>query len=276
MKSIRQFAAGGIASAFLFTFLTETAYPEVIRVSDEEILINGPIEEGDYERLISLSAEMIESRAKDKELSAKIRSLRLRLNSPGGNVFEAIKIADFVHEMWIHVVVDEMPNSDEEVRCLSACSLIFIAGISHSYKQSFSEPTVTLGFHRPYINPEVNKELSAYESRAIYDAVETSFKEAMRRFGAPESLISKTFNHSSSEIYILSTTEYHELFPPERPWFNEYINAKCGNVSTKQKIESEQQKIDYAKAVLQRELCKRLHIRTHQAQKIQDYLDALP
>jgi hypothetical protein len=280
-----------------FCLFSGSATADVRRFSQSSILIEGPIIRGDYDQVVALSAAMIaENDALPETRKTQMFSLSLRLNSPGGDVQEAFKISNFVREMWIQTELSdplivtrmnkdgelsetEQARKDETLEvggdgpivCYSACSLIFLAGISRSYKASELGRSVELGFHRPYINPEVNRHLSPDESKSVYAVLEKDFKEAMRRYGAPESLIAKTFNASSSDIEVLSQQQFQALFPTEEPWFGEYINAKCGSIKTAGDFSTKEEMQAYVIPLLKRTICMRLHIRDHQRSQIKQY-----
>ena len=287
-----------LQTALVASFFVASATAEIKRLDRSTILLEGPIASGDFDRLVELSAEMIAENNELPETSVtKMFAVRLRLNSPGGDVAEAFKIADFVREMWIHTEVSDPSvvrqiDKDGEILqkesasrgenfelggegpiiCYSACSLIFLAGIPRSYLPSTLGRSVELGFHRPYLDPGVNRQLTPDESRSVYLVLEASFKEAMRRYGAPESLIMQTFNASSADINILSKEQFDAIFPLEEPWFAEYINAKCGSVRTTGGFKTKEETQAHVKSVTVRAICSRWVKNEHQRSKIRDYI----
>lgn len=113
------------------------------------ILLEGEIVPGDAQRL--------------REQAAILNSwgapLVLMLNSPGGNVSEALKIADFVRSSWATTWVKgktvPVKEKDRSVAaCDSACPIIFFAGIERRYS---SDNWRHYDADDPYIIPMENR-----------------------------------------------------------------------------------------------------------------------
>lgn len=93
------------------------------------------------------------------------------LDSPGGSFAEAIKIGEYMKEQNIGAQLEK------DAKCLSACSLIFMAGSYYAHEVGslfwrIMHPTAQLGFHVPSLVVE--------EGNYQKDSVEKAYQIAMR------------------------------------------------------------------------------------------------
>lgn len=95
----------------------------------EDLYAAGPIQQGDDLVL----------RAAHQE--APVRRLVL-VNSPGGAFLTSLRIARWVEELRITTVAAG--------HCLSACSVVFMAGEKRQFAQTLSGQTHLIGIHGPY------------------------------------------------------------------------------------------------------------------------------
>lgn len=174
----------------------------------EGLLLHGEIVPGDYDLLIE---------AITKDTQRFYNSSGLILSSPGGDVSEALKIANFVKHTYRPVWVGEWAGP-----CVSACFFIYAAA---SERQA---GTGTIGVHRPYVNQKRLIGMSIVES-------EESQKQAMRAARAylvendvPTNIIDKMFQSASTEVYWLSREELDAELGRHPPWFEQYLIAHCG------------------------------------------------
>ena len=152
------------------------------------VYITGTIQEGDYEAALSAARDVLKSG----------NNVDFVLDSPGGDVVEAMKIGELVSKLhsrtiiWGRDINEEPKNAS---KCFSSCFLIFIAGSermpndNYRYGQVSIEKLPVLGIHRPYIHPAANKRLGLADAEAAYSRIETIVRDYMRRFGAPNDLI---------------------------------------------------------------------------------------
>lgn len=84
-----------------------------------QIIINGVIANGDFDKIRSIFDTGITFDPSGGEIGAS--GPFICMDSPGGSLSEAIKIAAFIKDRSMTVV---LPNA----RCESACSIIFMAG----------------------------------------------------------------------------------------------------------------------------------------------------
>lgn len=117
------------------------------------LLLSGPIEAGDTERLKAVIDKL---KASGQSI---FRNTTLTLNSPGGALDPAIELLNFVRENGLatHIAAG--------ARCLSGCGLVFMAGTwldgdDTKDTNRVMNPKGTLGFHAPFAFDK-NKELPA-------------------------------------------------------------------------------------------------------------------
>lgn len=144
--------------------------------SPEVIHLRGPI---------SPNSGLDFQRALDAAPGAKI----LALDSPGGVVNIALLIAYSVHRRHLSTFV---PSGSS---CLSACALIFFAGVQHTVLGS-------LGVHQIYAAgvPDLNQ-----AQVTISDII-----DVLSRFGAPDAVLTIMFRTPPSQMHIFSAAEIVE------------------------------------------------------------------
>lgn len=134
--------------------ITTNAFPADISVSDEQqfsgrlysatIMIDGPIEVGDYDKIVR---EL--SRIDGYEYGFNDGPTKVKLNSPGGSYPEGLRIGGLLREKGIGTYV-----ADGSI-CYSACAIIFMHGTvlldGERYLNRSIHPTARLGFHAPYL-----------------------------------------------------------------------------------------------------------------------------
>jgi hypothetical protein len=131
----------------LILLQVNTAFGAEIRKSEKKtcvLSLDGEIVPGDFSRLVDIAAK--EFLGVDGESSARDT---ICLNSPGGNVSEGVKLAEFFHKNGIGTVIDE------GAECYSMCAIMFMMGIAQGPEVTFVNRklhiTGKLGFHRPFL-----------------------------------------------------------------------------------------------------------------------------
>ncbi len=124
--------------------------------SDGVVLVSGPIEKGDAAMLRRVLLKNPD--ADDEQLNVP-RPFHVILNSPGGNLLEAIEMGQFLAG-WRY------GNGGESLggvfvlngqRCMSACAMIFslaVADRDENTLERFVEVGAELGFHMPFLPPD--------------------------------------------------------------------------------------------------------------------------
>jgi hypothetical protein len=109
----------------------------------------------------------------------------LHLNSKGGSVGDARQLQYLVQDRGLTTVVD--------AQCLSACTLVFLAGV-----ERYMTPGAKLGFHR-------EKAMGA--SQAEINMFEETDAQHMLALGISSSFVDKAFSTPSSDMWIPTVEE---------------------------------------------------------------------
>jgi hypothetical protein len=159
----RPFVAAIIGCALLICAPDARAlqYRDISKQSRIAILARGPIIAGDFSRLI----EFI------RTIPQTDRIMGFIIDSPGGNVLEAEKLADMIAKFKLSVVV---PSNSE---CSSACFLLFAAA-SHR----IAAPNALIGVHSVSQNGKEN---------AFSFAATTALARDLAALGVPPEIIGK-------------------------------------------------------------------------------------
>ena len=178
---------------------------------DPTVMMKGPIEEGDFERL---AAYLNGNPAAFLFFFMK----GLYLDSPGGDVREALKIASFIEQNFIDTIVESGST------CASSCFLIFSAGSRRVMKQG-----AKIGVHRITLSAY---ELDIAKTESIVQPTAENVEKYLRRTGMPSRVLEKMNETPASSVYwvtfdwllnegILSAFEF-------RPSFIDVAAKKCG------------------------------------------------
>lgn len=185
---------------FKYTYSTDLNGSQYI----ERFVINGTIQRGDYTRFLSFIR---------RDPDAFYLGVNdVNLSSPGGDLAEALKIADVLKGTFAHIISDKP--------CISACFFMFLSATTHA-----ATPNV-LGLHRPYFDPVYFSQLTPSQAEAQQSRLLAQARKILEANSVPQYLIEAMFSKSSSEVYWLNSEDLYRL--GERPaWFEELIIARC-------------------------------------------------
>jgi len=215
--------------------------------------IDGAIEKGDYEKLKRILKKDLISKLgwlssqrldfvnnTEYSISAleKLYSVwrpTISVNSTGGDVLESIQIGRLIRQLRMDVSVYKPSGSTFEIKCLSACMNIRIAGINGLASDDFNFIRYGLGVHRPSFDDEYFAGLSSSEAEALYLKYENEVKAYMIEMGASQGLIDLTFNTPSSDIHMLKLTKFNTpiVTYSSIPWWEERVDANCSRWESK-------------------------------------------
>ena len=171
------------------------------------LVISGEIVPGDYDRLLSRILD-----DEDRFLAQN----KIILASDGGDVAEALKIAQLVKSLFTEVIVGPLTG-----RCVSACFFIYAAA-----NQRGTDGKRLIGINRPYIVD--SDAVSAPTADATI--AETSALARVRVFlqenAVPDYLVDEMFRHASDDAYWLSADDEKSL-GLRSPAFDRYLMKKC-------------------------------------------------
>lgn len=201
-----------------------------------QILFSGPIESGDAARLLELFR---------RSPQVGTTYIALVLDSPGGDVDEALRISEIVKSTLLHTQLythNELrayltgvrgigkPNAvGMKRRCASACVLIWIAGPEHSAFEG------QLGLHRPYFAKAAYGHSNPVEISRQQNRIMRLTRDYLLQEGMPSQLVEKMLQHSSQEVHWVTESETNSI-PYMAAWWNEMLIARCGQKSRNETI----------------------------------------
>lgn len=201
------------------------------------IRLNGTIVKGDYERIRGLA----------RNISNAGSQIIVSLNSPGGDFEEALRIAELLRELNAQTYISGSLARDASMpfeKCYSACFLIHASGSIRHYvfdNMRFDpggnlilEKEPVLGIHRPYLNPEVNRKLSASESRSRYESIEASARKLLGQVSVPQDIVDTMFRTPSNEILLISRSDFDARIGQSQPYYQEWLKSRCGKLEKKE------------------------------------------
>lgn len=256
---MRKLLAAMISIATIGTSHAGEVYVPSLR---NEIYFNGNIEEGDLEKIVEAFYFTLLSHGEPTTL---------HFNSRGGDVAEGLKIAEFVREAWVTVRVSKtvaptgtyrkvLPQKwdvlngakpdepfftenrwPQDSECYSICALILAASPTPEYLP-YAGPS--LGFHRPFINPDINSRLTPAQSKRLYEDVNAAFVQAALEYGLPSDFVDRVMRVSSSDILTLGYDDWEKIISGHVPWFEEYFRANCETLTEQEEIQLERYEND--------------------------------
>lgn len=198
------------ASGFPFVAGAADVYVERYAVN-----LNGEIRAGDAERIASLVGQ-------EKGL------LRLIINSPGGDLVEAMRIKDIVNGLHIDV------NVAKGGYCVSACFFIFLEGYNRRATASNDDGTLSpkekrdrwagvVGIHRPYLKSPTGDVIGVKKQEDVMRNV----RGYLATKGVPQHLIDEMMARPSNDVYWLRPNDLN-LLGEFSPGDEEAVIARCG------------------------------------------------
>lgn len=188
---------------------------ETNEYGNRQLAFRGPIEQGDAQRLLGFLAFGNGCQNECRlDIYNYLRAGSIALDSPGGSVSEAIKIANYVEQSGLSVFVPA------NAICASACFLIYV---SAPIRVSAGEVIV----HRPYFDmTKMTGGEQARYSRAYQEASSESRQFLLAR-SVPSDLIDKMMETPSASGYVLTPYD-HDRIGVLSPAVEEYVLQRCG------------------------------------------------
>jgi hypothetical protein len=171
----------------------------------QKIKISGEIQQGDNEKLVNF----IRTNPMDA-LTGKIY-----LSSNGGDVREAMKLAQTLKRIYKIIIVDDV--------CASSCLLLYLSGGMRIVNKG------RLGVHRPYFKNAYFDQLPLVKAEVEYKKMERDFYDFVTSQGLPRSIYEKLLATPSTEVYWLTSNDL-ALIGMSPPYLEEKIIAACGAV----------------------------------------------
>jgi hypothetical protein len=170
------------------------------------ISLSGPIVAGDYERFVQLiRSDPFNAVAADQVF----------LDSEGGSVNEALKLAGLIKELYRTTVISSGRS------CLSSCFFLYVAGV-----ERIAHSEGKLGIHRPYYGKTDSTHLSAAVAEKRYASADAQVRAFLSSVGVPTPYIEKMFSVRSVEMYYLTRRDIEKI-GDYAPWYEELLIANC-------------------------------------------------
>lgn len=157
----------------------------------------------------------------------RIGTFRIFINSVGGNVSEALKIAKLIRELELHVILPM------DGKCFSACFYLYSAGV---FRLAYDDESI--GIHSPSFEKKFFNELSQEEANLIYKGKEAEAYDVLRDFNIPEKFISQMKSVPSQELHFLSLSDVTELI------FDRIYNERLISFNVNTKLDGESSYVD--------------------------------
>lgn len=142
-----------------------------------------------------------------------------KFNSPGGDPFEALKIADVLNRYFVSVATGQCAGECDGRTdvCASACSLIYLAANERFGNAVF--------LHRPSFPLAFFGSLTGEQAKRAYDAAWRRLRKEMEERSIPRDDIDLIMDIPSASV-----KRVRGGYPPDSPWMEEWLTAKCGAV----------------------------------------------
>lgn len=137
----------------------------------------------------------------DRATAAKINGvplIKLELDSPGGDVVEAVSIGQLIYQNYIMTTV--RPGRE----CVSACVFILMAGAVH-----YPADGASVGVHKPLLVSWSH--MSATQARAKYDALMDYLRQYFSELGVSDRAYDIMMRTASGDMRYFSTAELDQL-----------------------------------------------------------------
>lgn len=171
--------------------------------------IDGEIVKGDFERIVAAKDDYFVHNGESTGQTIAC------LNSPGGSLYEGLKIAEFFYETGVGTYIDE---SDE---CSSVCAIIFLMGVAKGGEVAYVNRQLhvkgLLGIHRPYMTLDDARSYTSGDINDAYDLgidaayilIDLANKKApwSSKTMIPSDLLNKMLSVPGSDIYYVRLIE---------------------------------------------------------------------
>lgn len=135
------------------------------------------------------------------------------LDSPGGDLLEAMRIGQFIRETATGTVVAK--------ECSSACVFILVAGTSRTALDG-----ALIGLHRPIFEANAFAGLSFPEAEERHRHLRNVARSYLENMEMTTAEIEKMFSIDSDDVYYLTPPHKARLLVPPSA-YSEWIRAKC-------------------------------------------------
>jgi len=214
--------------------IRRTGADELRYVGYAQLVFEGEIAPGDYDRLLRLI---------DESCAGIYGCLNgIFLASPGGNLFEAMKIGRLVRKLRLetHLPSDLPPpdrqraeatlkNANANYGCLSACFFIFVAGAD---RESGGVPI--LGIHRPsFLGDDLNNShrMSGNQAAASAGQLRMVVGDYLKEMGVPTKYADLMFAVPNDRLRFIGGNDFAKDLAGYIPELRAWLDVKCNNLT---------------------------------------------
>jgi len=196
----------------------------LVRDDYRSLIIEGPIESGDYEHFLKVV----------KDNQGKLADVYLL--SPGGDFVEAMKIGRAMRAFELGSVVpgrnsagqpfcydDSMPRNPANCTAASAAFFIHVGAVERA--------GLYLVVHRPYFAPEQFAKLTESQAQAAFDALQRDARAYMTEMGVPPQVQEEVMGTPPDKGLVLDDKTVRNYYVGEIPYQQEWRHAKCAQLS---------------------------------------------
>lgn len=175
--------------------------------------LSGTIEKGDFDKIVRIFRQ--------ERNFPRVATIE----SPGGNILEAIKIAKLFRKG--RVMVWAVSGT-----CNSSCFLI-VAG------SALREVEVDIGLHRPRYDDSYFAGLAAEDAEKEYKKLNRLVRQFLKESYVPEDIVDMMISTSSDKAIYLTPEEFERRIGKISPDYEEWLLAKCGSMSQQEQEDVE-------------------------------------
>ena len=198
---------------------------EPLKVFRGTLLVEGPIERGDFDKVRRFLA--------DRNKFEKIRK-GVFLASPGGEVMESIKIGYLLRALQLRTLLPSLPSDQNSLiqasdlrrpanyLCGSACFFLYVAGVDRNPAR-----VGRLGIHRPIVKPRFNLPTSQKAKAIAAHTIEDAIGFYLRRMNVPDGLVRVMYSISNDKIHWITEPEFSEFVRWTSPEFTQQLRREC-------------------------------------------------
>lgn len=182
------------------------------------ILLRGSIVRGDADRLLTT----LRNQPRGSDIYRY-----LLLDSPGGDVAEALKLIKVVRDALLQTqnYAPFRLAGDPAYTCASSCVLVLMAGVQRNFAPFNGG---RLGLHRPSFSVDTYSGKSlASDLAERQHQVMRYVREFLLSEGMPQLLVEEMMNRSSKEIYWIDFAKDWLEVRPRAAWFDEMLISRC-------------------------------------------------
>ncbi len=226
MKQLRALLKGSLLFLCFIYSITALQATTISAAPTGGIAIEGEIKPGDYKKFLLFRLDLF--------LKSKVVGNHVFLDSPGGNVEEALEFAEFFSTYLFSTYVLDGKS------CFSACTIIWAGGVERNL-----ERTGRLGFHRLSFK---EKELDIQKTKSALTPANLKVIAFFKEVGFPNSIIEKMNETAPTDLFIIDLRWLinQDLITAisYQPIFLDVVEKRCGVNPTTAPFKSNQSYTD--------------------------------